>query len=102
MYYSKFEVAPGKRFGWNNLMGQENPVNCVEDHCTINGASQFDSEHSGFLVGTVNAPCAPQNAAITSRKLGQILNGPQTPKATQPALELWVPLIFWFNVGPKK
>lgn len=32
-----------------------------------------------------------------SRKLQQIVNGPQTPKPVQPALELWNKLRFWFN-----
>lgn len=32
-----------------------------------------------------------------SRKLQQIVNGPQTPKPVQPPLELWNKLRFWFN-----
>lgn len=32
-----------------------------------------------------------------SQKLEQYVNGPQTPKPTQPALELWHKLKFWFN-----
>ena len=37
----------------------------------------------------------------TSRRCGCILNGPQTPKATQPELEMYVPLRFWFNKDPR-
>jgi len=32
-----------------------------------------------------------------SRPYLQFVNGPQTPKPIQPPLELWVPLMFWFN-----
>jgi hypothetical protein len=32
-----------------------------------------------------------------SRQLQQVVNGPQTPKPTQPPLEIWNKLRFWFN-----
>ena len=32
-----------------------------------------------------------------SRKLQQVVNGPQTPKPIQPPLEIWNKLRFWFN-----
>ena len=28
-------------------------------------------------------------------------DGPQTPKTDQPALDLWIPLLFWFNKDPR-
>jgi len=31
----------------------------------------------------------------------QINDGPQTPKVVQPAIDLWVPLLFWFNQDPR-
>jgi hypothetical protein len=37
------------------------------------------------------------NQVDVSRKLLQIVNGPQTPKPVQPALEIWNKLRFWFN-----
>jgi hypothetical protein len=43
----------------------------------------------------------PLTAASTqydvSRKLLRIVNGPQTPKPVQSALEIWNKLLFWFN-----
>lgn len=99
MYHQKFRVAPGKEVGWARLVGQEVPIDCVEDLCTVNGASQFAAAHSNLTqnVGGAAANVSPVNATITSRKLGKILNGPQTCKATQPSLEMFIPLIFWFN-----
>lgn len=35
------------------------------------------------------------------REQVQICDGPQTPKRTQPAVDLWVPLLFWFNQDPR-
>ena len=39
------------------------------------------------------------NSAQTAigQNLIQIVDGPQTPKPTQPPLSLWIPLQFWFN-----
>lgn len=30
-----------------------------------------------------------------------IFDGPQTPKPTQPAVDLWIPMLFWFNKDPR-
>ena len=38
-----------------------------------------------------------QNQYDVSRKLQQVVNGPQTPKPSQPPLEIWNKLRFWFN-----
>lgn len=88
--------------GWKRLVGQEVPVDA---YTNIMG-----------MASTPNAPAAVANltdvngAAVTSsyvnstdtaRRFSQIVNGPQTPKATQPALNMWIPLIFWFNKDPR-
>jgi hypothetical protein len=39
----------------------------------------------------------PANQFDISRKLHQVVNGPQTPKPFQPPLEIWNKLRFWFN-----
>ncbi len=44
---------------------------------------------------TLNAIGGPQ--VDVSRKLQQVVNGPQTPKPVQPPLEIWNKLRFWFN-----
>ena len=50
---------------------------------------------------TLNANLALTNAATpvqysSTQRLTQIVDGPQTPKTVQPALELWHKLKFWF------
>lgn len=72
VFHQKFHVAPNKSLAWDRCVGQEVPVDAW-------------SEPLGN--GT--------------RKALQMLNGAQTPKASQPALDLWVPLIFWFNTDPR-
>lgn len=62
--------------GYKRCMGQEIPV---EAHSYLTSVSGVGGKTD------------------TCRRLGYIANGPQTPKATQPALDLWIPLLFWFN-----
>ena len=52
-----------------------------------------------FSSTTVNVAlnAAPSNQFDISRKLHQVVNGPQTPKPFQPPLEIWNKLRFWFN-----
>jgi hypothetical protein len=35
------------------------------------------------------------------REVKQIVDGPQTPKALHQVVDLWIPLLFWFNKDPK-
>lgn len=99
MFHQKFKVAPGKQTGWKRLVGQEVPVEAYSDMCSISGASVFPSEHTGLTQnsGGAAANVSPVNASVSSRKMDQLVHGPQTPKATQPALDMWIPLLFWFN-----
>ena len=77
-YHREFQVAPNKIVGWNRLVGQENP-----------------------LQGFVDQPnWASNGVAAQSFRYGmQVFNGAQTPKNTNDVagLELYVPLLFWFN-----
>lgn len=93
--HQKFRVAPGKLTGWKRLVGQEVPVEAYSDLCSISGASVFPGAHVGLTqnVGGAAAPVSPVNASVTSRKLDQVVYGPQTPKETQPALDMWIPLL---------
>ena len=138
----KFNIAPNKQVGYNNLMGQEvssvgyGPLQSsfVYDQeylaasSTIvgNQIGTWDNKQSfqtvGLFSGLAGTPLSntitPNNTGTTflnpnpnylyptatnasqtdiARPYLQFVNGPQTPKPVQPPLELWVPLMFWFN-----
>jgi len=99
IFYQKFRVAPGKLTGWKRLMGQEVPVDAYSDLVCISGATTYNAEASNLLLAAGGAaPASAVNNADTCREAAKICNGPQTPQATQPALDLWIPLLFWFNL----
>lgn len=100
MMYQKFKVVPAKQVGWMRLVGQEVPIDAYTDLMSVAGQASYPASagHVSSLGGTgVTAKAGPAAAVHTARKLQQVVNGPQTPKAVQPPLEMWVPLIFWFN-----
>ncbi len=102
IYHQKFKVAPNKMVGWKRLVGQEVPVEAYSDVMSINGTSNFASGAANIVdVNGAAVAGAPINQTQTARRLTQVVNGPQTPKATQPALDMWIPLIFWFNKDPR-
>jgi len=71
-FHQKFLVQPNKEVGWNRNVGQED-----------------------VLVGYTSA------ATADYRERKSVCSGPQTPKSTQPELEMWIPLLFWFNKDPR-
>lgn len=73
--HNSFFVQPNKRVGWNRNVGQEVP-------------------NVGFIDSG-----AGRGAGV--RQQVQINNGPQTPAPSQPAIDLWIPLLFWFNQDPR-
>lgn len=102
MFHQKFHVAPHKMTGWKRLVGQEVPVEAYSDLLSIEGSSKYGSALAGLTnVSGSAASGAPVNASVTARKLMSVVSGPQTPKAEQPALDLWIPLLFWFNKDPR-
>lgn len=72
MYY-RFHVTKNQKAGWMRCVGQETPK-----------------------VGTFIQD--PVNQAVREKKY--IYDGYQTPKRTQEELELYIPLLFWYNVDP--
>jgi hypothetical protein len=96
LYHQKFKVAPNKQTGWKRLVGQEVPVHGYTDLMSVAGSSSYSGQVTGLVdVNGAAVQAAPVNANVTARKLVEVVNGPQTPKATQPALDLWIPLLFW-------
>lgn len=100
MMYQKFKVIPAKQDGWKRLVGQEVPVDAYTDLMSVAGESSFPAAAGSVASNNgkdVTVSASPAVAFHTARKLQQVVNGPQTPKAVQPPLEMWIPLIFWFN-----
>ncbi|MCK9609195.1 MAG: hypothetical protein M0R33_22395 [Methylomonas sp.] len=99
LFYSKFKIPPNKVVSWKRLMGQEVPVDSYTDLTSVAGSTfGFPAYAAGLVTAGGALPAgAPDVSAVTSRKVSQIVSGPQTPKALQPALSLWIPLFFWFN-----
>lgn len=73
-FHEKFFVTPNKYIGWARNVGQELPKYGFED---VNNANGRFGRGAGV------------------RESKQFLDGAQTPKPTQPAIDLWVPLLFW-------
>jgi hypothetical protein len=89
----KFTVPPNKVNGYNRLVGQEVPLT------GYTGPIQSEVSDSQGQSG----PTALLTSQFTNqmqdycREVRSIVNGPQTPKLSQPALELWHKYKFWFN-----
>ena len=93
MFHQKFRVTPNKLTGWKRLVGQEVPKEGYSRLMTIAGASTYPAAASNIVdVNGAAVSAAPANASLTCRQVVAFVDGPQTPKATQPALDLFVPL----------
>lgn len=102
IYHQKFKVQPNKLTGWKRLLGQEVATDAWSDILTVAGQTNYPSLVSNLLDQGGNAVSGcPTNQLLCARQQSSILNGPQTPQLVQPALDLWVPLIFWFNKDPR-
>lgn len=73
-FHYNFFVPDNKKVSWLRNVGQEVP-------------------QPAFLT---------QNVGVDEyREQKMIVNGPQTPKAAHNSIEMWIPLLFWFNVDPR-
>lgn len=98
VFHKNYNIAPNKLTGWMRCLGQEIPKQAVSDVSTVSGSSLYGNSVTNLLdVNGTAAAAAPVSSSNTTRKLMQVLDGYQTPKAAQPPLELWIPLLFWFN-----
>lgn len=85
LFHQKFFVTPNKAVGWNRNLGQEVP-------------------HVGYM--PVSNVITGQTISAYGRGAGVreqrfFCDGYQTPKVTQPPVDLWIPLLFWFNTDPR-
>ena len=76
--HRQFHVPTDKRAAWDRCMGQEAPIQA-------SAALQTDSDGA---------------APITAHTRTQVFDGYQTPKPAHEDLNLWIPLLFWFNMDP--
>lgn len=75
-------------------MGQEVPLSGYSDLVSVAGASNYPSTVTGLTdVNGAAVSSAPVNQATTARRVVQVVNGPQTPQASQPALNLILVLL---------
>ena len=82
--HQKFFVTPNKNVGWSRAVGQEVP---------------YVGYQSVSSVGTATAAYTGRGAGV--RQQLSFVDGYQTPKATQPDLDMFIPLLFWFNEDPR-
>lgn len=102
IYHQKFKVQPNKMVGWKRLVGMEVPIEAYSDVISMAGVSNYAAVAVDLVdVNGDDATGAPVSQTQTARRCTQVVNGPQTPKATQPALDMWIPLLFWFCKDPR-
>jgi hypothetical protein len=73
-FHYNFRVPEGKRRAWKQCVGQE-----VANPAYLTQNPLFDEY----------------------REIKNIVDGPQTPKVAHPDVEMWIPLLFWFNLDPR-
>lgn len=83
--YRQFMVQPNKQTGYDRCMGQQDCHHGVE----------------APVVGTGTAGATSAQGAKEYQECVQVANGNQTPKRTHGVLELFIPLLFWFNKDPR-
>lgn len=89
-FHREYCVPPHKRTGWYRCVGQELPWHGTLDQPGDNGAGQ-----SAAAAGSYN-----------HRFAVEVLNGFQTPTTQKDTsklgdLDLFIPLLFWFNKDPR-
>lgn len=72
-FHYNFTVSENKKRAWKMNVGQEVPYDAI----------------------------LTQNPLVdTYREVKKIVSGPQTPKPIHNVIDLWIPLMFWFNKDP--
>ena len=82
-FHRQFRVSEDKLVGWHRNMGQE------------------ISKEAHYVYSTATAVAGSDASPQAARSCICIKNGHQTYKETHDDLELFVPLLFWFNTDPR-
>ena len=72
-FHYNFKVPEWKRVAWKRCVGQEVPRDAL---------------------------LTQENGVDEYRVIKRIVDGPQTPKAVHTRVEMFIPLLFWFNLDP--
>lgn len=75
-FHQKFFVTPNKEVGWKRSMGQE--------------VAKVGETSAKFANGRFG-----RGSGVRIRS--EVYDGHQTPKPSQPALDMWIKILFWFN-----
>jgi hypothetical protein len=86
-FHGKYFVTPNKVTGWNRMNGQE----------TIKKGFQDVRNQTGLTNPVVNG----YGRGSGVREVKYFVDGPQTPKPAHGEIELFIPLLFWFNKDPR-
>jgi len=104
--YREFLLKTDDKKGWFRGVGQElpndaylkqpgtNPTSATAADLSINTATVMNA-------GTYTVGANAGSACPSHRIAGAVLNGNQTPKSTASSIDLWIPLLFWFNMDPR-
>lgn len=79
-FHQKFFVTPNKQTGWDRNMAQEVPKMGYADVASANNRSG-------------------RGAGVREKR--EVCDGPQTAKPSHDTVEMFIPLLFWFNQDPR-
>jgi hypothetical protein len=90
--HREFLVAPNKKLSWYRCVGQEVPVEGFWRQPGVDLTGQTTAS-----TGLIHGGAAP----VSHRVCASVCTGAQTPSSTTSNLEMWIPLLFWFNKDPR-
>ena len=93
-FWREFCVSKEKEAGYNRCMGQET---AMPGFWRQPGIDYSFGANPGSASGVPWSGVGPTNCRVE----GNVHDGPQTPKLNASDLELFVPLLFWFNLDPR-
>ncbi len=93
-FFREFIVTSNKKAGWFRCVGQETRQ---PGWWRQPGTDLVLSATPGTDTGTSWAGVGPSSHRICA----DVKTGPQTPKLDPDDLELFIPLLFWFNLDPR-
>jgi hypothetical protein len=97
--YREFLLKNDDKKGWFRGVGQELPTDAF---LRQPGTNPVTTAGSDGAVNTSTTGSLQGGSVNPSHRIGAaVLNGNQTPKSTAAAVDLWIPLLFWFNMDPR-